>query len=70
MCEESEYNGIHDQRARMQQLEKHVNKGQAQKVMVETVHGIKQDVVFTSYPEGITVEESETLESLVKRVQN
>jgi NTP pyrophosphatase (non-canonical NTP hydrolase) len=70
MCEESEYNGIHDQRARMQQLAKHVNKGQAQKVNWCPALGIKQDVVFTSYPEGITVEESETLESLVKRVQN
>ena len=70
MSEQPEYDGIHDQRARMQQLAKHMNKGQSQKVTVETVHGIKQDVVFTSYPEGITVEEPETLESLVKKVQN
>ena len=72
MSEQPEHNGMNDQKARMDQLSKHVSN-----YTVETVHGVKQDVVFTSYPEGltsytegITVEEPETLESVVKKVQN
>lgn len=84
MPEEPEHNGIHDQRARLKQLADQMNKKHTpvseSVITVQTVHGVKQDVyidsmvesdvVFTSYPEGITVEETETLESLVKKVQN
>lgn len=35
---------------------------------VETVHGLKQDVVFTSYPEGITIEGDNDLHNLIDKV--
>ena len=45
----TEDNSHPDQKARLEQLNKY---------SLETVHGVKQDVVFSSYPEGITVDES------------
>jgi len=48
-----------DQIARLQQLSK---------FRIETVHGVKQDVVFSSYPEGITVEESLSTDDYVKKI--
>lgn len=73
MPEEPEHNGIHDQRARLKQLADQMNKRHTpvseSVITVQTVHGVKQDVVFNSYPENMIVEERETLESLVKRVQ-
>ena len=47
-----------DQVARMDML----------KYSVETVHGVKQDVVFTSYPEGITVQENLSTDDYVKKI--
>ena len=44
-----EDNSHPDQIARLEQLNK---------FRIETVNGVKQDVVFSSYPDGITVEES------------
>tara|TARA_R100000988_G_C3876035_1_gene106072 strand:- start:11 stop:451 length:441 start_codon:yes stop_codon:yes gene_type:complete len=48
-----------DHTARMKQLHNFT---------VETVHGVKQDVVFSSYPEGITVEEQSDLYTLINNV--
>ena len=45
----TEENSHPDQRARLEQLSK---------FRIETVHGVKQDLVFSSYPEGMTVEEN------------
>tara|TARA_B100000287_G_scaffold428171_1_gene479116 strand:- start:9165 stop:9614 length:450 start_codon:yes stop_codon:yes gene_type:complete len=59
MTKNDSNNCIHDAKARMDQLNKY---------KIETVHGVKQDVVFTSYPEGITVEEQSDLYSLIHRV--
>ena len=58
-------NCISDQQARMNQLEKHMNK---QTVTVETVHGVKQDVYFTSYPENIELEQGFKFDELVDKV--
>ena len=54
-----EDNSHPDQIARLEQLNK---------FRIETVHGVKQDVVFSSYPEGITVEESLSTEDYVKKI--
>ena len=54
-----EENSHPDQIARLEQLNK---------FRIETVHGVKQDVVFNSYPEGITVEESLSTEDYVKKI--
>jgi len=48
-----------DQQARMKMLNKY---------RIESVHGVKQDVVFTSYPEGMTVEEQNDLYTLIEKV--
>jgi len=58
-------NCISDQQARMNQLEKHMNK---KTVTVETVHGVKQDVYFTSYPENIELEHGFKFDELVDKV--
>ena len=67
MPEEPEHNGIHDQRARLKQLADQMNKKHTpvseSVITVQTVHGVKQDVVFNSYPENMIVEDRETLES-------
>ena len=55
----NEDNCIHDQRARMNQLNK---------VTFETVHGVKQDAYFNSYPENMEVEEELGFDSLVNKV--
>lgn len=57
-------NCISDQQARMNQLEKHMKRT----VTVETVHGVKQDVYFTSYPENIELEEGFNFDELVGKV--
>ena len=48
----------------MDQLEKHMKRT----VTVETVHGVKQDVYFTSYPENIELEEGFNFDELVGKV--
>lgn len=48
-----------DQAARINMLNKY---------RVETVHGVKQDVVFTSYPEGVTVQEDLSTDDYVKSI--
>ena len=55
----NEDNCIHDQRARMNQLNK---------VTFETVHGVKQDAYFNSYPESMEVEEELGFDTLVNKV--
>lgn len=60
------FDGYHDQRARMKQLDdKRQNRTT---VTVRTVHGVKQDVHFTSHPKNMTVEEKYTLDELIKKV--
>ena len=49
-----------DQKARFEQLKSWYT--------LETVHGIKEDVYFSSYPEGITVEEQLDLYTLIDKV--
>ena len=48
-----------DHEARMEMLNQYT---------IETVHGVKQDVVFTSYPEGMEVEEQLDLYTLIDKV--
>tara|TARA_B100001094_G_scaffold330131_1_gene394596 strand:+ start:5163 stop:5615 length:453 start_codon:yes stop_codon:yes gene_type:complete len=60
MTEDSQ-NGIHDHKARVKQLNSNLYR-------VETVHGVKQDVVFNSYPENMTVEEPKDLYTLSNKV--
>ena len=49
-----------DQLARMQMLNRH---------KIETVHGVKQDVVFAKYdPEGMKAEEQNDLYTLIEKV--
>tara|TARA_Y100001951_G_C11284817_1_gene267925 strand:- start:208 stop:648 length:441 start_codon:yes stop_codon:yes gene_type:complete len=48
-----------DQDARMDQLHRY---------KLETVHGVKQDVVFNSYPEWITVQENLSTDDYVKKI--
>ena len=50
-----------DHEARMAMLKSH-------QYTVETVHGVKQDVVFSSYPEGMTVEECMSADDYVKNI--
>ena len=38
------------------------------KFRIETVHGVKQDVVFSSYPEGITIEENLSTDDYVNKI--
>ena len=52
-----------DHAARMEMLNQ-----QKSHYTVETVHGLKQDVVFTSYPEGITIEGDNDLHNLIDKV--
>ncbi len=52
-----------DHAARMEMLDQ-----QKSNYTVETVHGLKQDVVFTSYPEGITSEGDNDLHNLIDKV--
>ena len=54
-----EDNSHPDQIARLQQLNK---------FRLETVHGVKQDIVFSSYPEGMTVEENLSTDEYVKNI--
>ena len=54
-----EDNSHPDQIARLQQLNK---------FRLETVHGVKQDIVFSSYPEGMTVEENLSTDEYVKKI--
>ena len=62
-------NCINDQQARMAQLEKHMGR-----TTVETLYNTKvtlptaTDVVYTSYPEGMTVEEQNDLYTLIHKV--
>ena len=42
--------------------------GMLNKFKIETVHGVKQDVVFNSYPEGITIEENLTTDDYVNKI--
>ena len=55
----TEKNSHPDQKARLEQLSKY---------RIETVHGVKQDVVFNSYPEGITVDESLSTNEYVDKI--
>ena len=55
-------NGCQDHLARLKQLN---NKT---KYTFETVHGVKQDAYFNSYPEGISVEEKLELYDLINKV--
>ena len=55
----TEENSHPDQRARLEQLSK---------FRIETVHGVKQDIVFSSYPEGMTVEENLSTDDYVKKI--
>ena len=55
----TEDNSHPDQKARLEQLNKY---------SLETVHGVKQDVVFSSYPEGITVDESLLTNEYVNKI--
>ena len=50
-----------DHEARMKMLNDH-------QYTIETVHGVKQDVVFSSYPEGMEVEEQLDLYTLIDKV--
>ena len=54
-----EDNSHPDQIARLEQLSK---------FRLETVHGVKQDIVFSSYPEGMTVEENLSTDEYVKKI--
>lgn len=54
-----EDNSHPDQIARLQQLNK---------FRLETVHGVKQDIVFSSYPEVMTVEENLSTDEYVKKI--
>ena len=54
-----EDNSHPDQIARLEQLNK---------FRLETVHGVKQDIVFSSYPEGMTVEENLSTDEYVKKI--
>ena len=54
-----EGNSHPDQIARLEQLNK---------FRLETVHGVKQDIVFSSYPEGMTVEENLSTDEYVKKI--
>lgn len=56
-----EKNSHPDQEARMEQLRRN-------KYRIETVHGVSQDVVFTSYPEGMTVQEDSSTDDYVKKI--
>ena len=56
-----EKNSHPDQEARMEQLRRN-------KYRIETVHGVSQDVVFTSYPEGMTVQEDSSTDAYVKKI--
>ena len=48
-----------DQVARMHMLDQ---------FRIETVHGVKQDVVFSSYPKGITIEENLSTDDYVNKI--
>ena len=50
-----------DHEARMKMLKEN-------QYTIETVHGVKQDVVFSSYPEGMEVEEQLDLYTLIDKV--
>lgn len=48
-----------DQKARLDQLKKYT---------VETVHGVKQQILFDSYPEWMEVDANTNLQQLIKKV--
>lgn len=54
-----------DHEARMKMIEE-----QKQKLKIETVHGVEQTVdwVYTSYPEGMEIEEKLTTDEYVKKI--
>jgi len=48
-----------DQKARLDQLKKYT---------VETVHGVKQQILFESYPEWLEIDANTNLQQLIKKV--
>tara|TARA_B100000676_G_C17843575_1_gene714286 strand:- start:357 stop:800 length:444 start_codon:yes stop_codon:yes gene_type:complete len=48
-----------DQKARLDQLKKYT---------VETVHGVKQQILFESYPEWMEIDANTNLQQLIKKV--
>ena len=48
-----------DQKARLDQLKKYT---------VETVHGVKQQILFDSYPEWLEIDANTNLQQLIKKV--
>ncbi len=48
-----------DQKARLDQLKKYT---------VETVHGVKQQILFDSYPEWLEIDANTDLQQLIKKV--
>ena len=62
-------NCINDQQARMAQLEKHMGRTTVEKLYNTSADlTTATDVVFTSYPEGMTVEEQNDLDTLIHKV--
>ena len=62
-------NCINDQQARMAQLEKHMGRTTVEKLYNTSADlTTATDVVFTSYPEGMTVEEQNDLYTLIHKV--
>tara|TARA_R110002051_G_scaffold323583_1_gene417700 strand:+ start:1049 stop:1507 length:459 start_codon:yes stop_codon:yes gene_type:complete len=56
-------NCIHDHNARMKQI---TDKERSR--TIETVHGVKQDAFFSSYPKNMTIEEESSLRILIDKV--
>ena len=66
---EEQNNCISDQQARMAQLEKHMGRTTVERLYNTSVDlPTATDVVFTSYPEGMTVEEQNDLYTLIHKV--
>ncbi len=66
---EEQNNCISDQQARMAQLEKHMGRTTVEKLYNTSADlTTATDVVFTSYPEGMTVEEQNDLYTLIHKV--
>ena len=66
---EEQNNCISDHQARMAQLEKHMGRTTVERLYNTSVDlPTATDVVFTSYPEGMTVEEQNDLYTLIHKV--
>ena len=62
-------NCLNDQQARMAQLEKHMGRTTVEKLYnTNATLPTATDVVYTSYPEGMTVEEHNDLYTLIHKV--